>query len=67
MKLSVNDKHLELLVGNSLFHLIENLSMTSRTGIAVAVNAQVVPKNEWKIFSLKENDSVMIIKASQGG
>jgi sulfur carrier protein len=67
MKLNVNDKAVELPVGSSLSVLINGLSLAARTGIAVAVNAQVVPKSEWEKYSLNESDSVMIIQASQGG
>jgi sulfur carrier protein len=67
MKLNVNDKSFELPTGNSLSHLVKDLSLTTRTGIAVAVNSEVVPKAEWEKYSLKENDSIMIIQASQGG
>lgn len=36
-------------------------------GIAVAVNNTVVPKKEWINYTLKENDKVIVIKATQGG
>ena len=36
-------------------------------GIAVAVNNIVIPKSNWEITLLKENDSILIINASQGG
>ena len=41
--------------------------MLSTTGIALAVNEKVVPKKEWEKFELKENDKVLLIKATQGG
>jgi sulfur carrier protein len=36
-------------------------------GIAVALNEMVVPKQNWETVTLKENDSVEIIHAVQGG
>jgi len=36
-------------------------------GLAVAVNQEVVPKSKWDDFQLKENDDILIIKATQGG
>ncbi|KUY29587.1 sulfur carrier protein ThiS [Elizabethkingia ursingii] len=36
-------------------------------GIAVAVNNQVIPKNDWGNTILQDKDSVLIITATQGG
>lgn len=36
-------------------------------GVAVAVNNQVVPQSSWDVTSLNSNDSILIIKATQGG
>lgn len=36
-------------------------------GIAVALNNQVVPREQWPSQQLKENDSILIITATQGG
>ena len=67
MKLNVNDQSIELPVGSVLSKVADDLLLSARTGIAIAVNEQVVPKSEWEKFILKENDSVIIIQASQGG
>ena len=36
-------------------------------GIAVAVNNEIVKKDEWNGFRLKENDKIVIIRAACGG
>lgn len=36
-------------------------------GIAVAVNNQVVPKDQWKSTVLQNRDAILIITATQGG
>lgn len=36
-------------------------------GIAVALNHQVIPKATWATTSLSPNDTILIIKATQGG
>lgn len=36
-------------------------------GVAVAVNNEVIPKEQWSSRLLQENDSVLIITATQGG
>lgn len=35
--------------------------------IAVAVNEEVVPKNEWEKTGLKEGDRILLIRATHGG
>lgn len=53
--------------GNNISELLLSLNMSGTNGIALAVNERVVPKNVWSVFTLKENDKVLIIKATQGG
>jgi sulfur carrier protein len=36
-------------------------------GIAIAVNEQVIPKNEWETYPLQAQDKVFVIRATQGG
>ncbi|MBI3510433.1 MAG: sulfur carrier protein ThiS [Bacteroidetes bacterium] len=36
-------------------------------GIAVAVNSNVIPKNNWNDHALLSGDEILIIKATQGG
>lgn len=47
--------------------LLEKENMLEKKGIAVAVNNIVVPKMKWNEMELKENDKILVIKASQGG
>ncbi len=36
-------------------------------GIAVAANGEVVPRERWGLQQLVPNDSILIIRATQGG
>ena len=36
-------------------------------GVAVAVNNNIVPREEWRTYALHENDNIFIIKAVCGG
>lgn len=36
-------------------------------GMAIALNDSVIPKKQWAETLLKENDQVLIIRATQGG
>lgn len=67
MNIKVNTDH--IIVGEkiSVSGLISFLDIKSLNGVAVAVNQQVVPKDHWDVFQLSENDSVLIIRATQGG
>ena len=44
--------------------LQQNISLK---GIAVALNQTIVNKSDWKHKIIKENDSILIITATQGG
>lgn len=66
MKLVINNWEMEFFGVNSLSDILKEKKIT-QNGIAVAVNEKVISKTEWEKFQLKENDSVLIIKATQGG
>ena len=46
--------------------LIENLKVQTN-GIALAVNNNVIKKENWTSETLQNNDEVLIIKSTQGG
>lgn len=50
----------------TLSELLAELDMPA-TGIAVAVNNDMVRKDRWDSFALKENDKVLVIRAACGG
>ncbi|MFK7799660.1 MAG: sulfur carrier protein ThiS [Aureispira sp.] len=51
----------------SLLELLQQLNKAEQSGIAVAVNNQVIPKNNWSNQVLHDQDSITIITATQGG
>lgn len=51
----------------SLLELLEQLQKAQQSGIAVAVNNKVISKSNWASQQLKEQDSITIITATQGG
>ena len=66
MKLIINNQVQEFLSVNSLSDILKEKQIT-QNGVAVAVNEKVISKTDWEKISLKENDSILIIKATQGG
>lgn len=51
----------------SIQTLLDKQRPGSHAGIAVAVNDQVISKNDWPVTTLSHYDRVLIITASQGG
>ncbi|MGB0932769.1 MAG: sulfur carrier protein ThiS [Lishizhenia sp.] len=51
----------------TLFELLEKNNLDNKNGIAVAINNAIVPRTNWKVKELKENDSVVVITATAGG
>ena len=64
--ISLNDEPKQVAAGESVASLIDALKLR-RAGLAVAVNAEVVPQREWAQKILQANDSILIITATQGG
>lgn len=50
-----------------LLDLLHEILGDKTKGTAVAVNETVILRMDWGNFELKENDKVIIIKATQGG
>lgn len=66
MKLIVNNKPEDYPLEH-LNQLLQALDLLESKGIAIAVNNKVVPKTNWNTFQLNENDTITIIRATQGG
>jgi sulfur carrier protein len=47
--------------------LVEDLSGREARGVAVAVDAEVVPRSEWERMQLAEGQRVEVLGAIQGG
>jgi len=67
MKIQVNNEPFELLNAATIPFVLDKVKIPSRQGIAVAVNNIVIAKSTWDTYLVKENDSLTIIRATQGG
>lgn len=65
MRVSVNNKEMETSAAN-LVLLVEELGLPL-SGVAVAVNNQIVPRLQWDGYVLSEGLNIVIIKAACGG
>jgi len=66
MTINVNNKQQEINNATSLRELLD-INGISLRGIAIAINDIVIIKEEWNSVFLKEEDTVTIIQATQGG
>ena len=66
MKVLVNNKETELIQGNTVADLAQQLGLPQQ-GVAIAVQNRMVPRTEWSTKILQEGDSLVIIKAACGG
>jgi len=68
MKIKVNGEPVVLNEHMSLSEVIEMyLSKKEPSGIAVAKNDKIVPRQKWESETIAENDNVEIVHAVQGG
>jgi sulfur carrier protein len=62
----VNGKPTELEGGATVASVLASLDLPDR-GVAVAVDAEVVPRGEWPEHELNEGARVEVLRAIQGG
>ncbi len=67
MNILLNDQQVELEQSLSLDSLFKKMKINAATGVAVAVNEMIIPKKDWLTHSIKENDKILVITATQGG
>lgn len=68
MKIHVNGKEKTVHPNLNVHELLIALEMDpTQSGIAVAVDREVIPKMDWQATALRENSEVEIIRAVQGG
>ncbi len=67
MNIFVNDKAQEVNTQANIGDLLTSLNLASQKGIAIAINNNVIPRTEWNTHTLREEDKVMLIRATQGG
>ena len=67
MEIFVNNQPIQTEEQTSLLSIVNSQVGENSKGLAVAINEEVIPKNEWEKIILNQNDQVLIIKATQGG
>lgn len=67
MIIKLNNKEYKLQQNKSLLDFLVRENLHEIKGTALAINGKVIPRSIWKETSLKENDNLLLITASQGG
>lgn len=67
MQVLINDKPQSNEAWANLKDIIISNGLLDAKGIAVAVNNNVVPKQDWNEHQIVEGDKILIIKAAAGG
>lgn len=66
MTVTVNGAVRSLPAGATVADLVSALGIGPR-GVAVAVNAEVVPRSAWTATTVADGDRIEILRAVQGG
>ncbi|UTW68303.1 sulfur carrier protein ThiS [bacterium SCSIO 12643] len=66
MTIQVNNVSHSVENSSSLDDVLKQLDIQT-TGIAVAVNEQIITRSKWDSTSVADQDQILIIKATQGG
>ena len=66
MKLTVNGQPQDAPAGATVAQVVATVT-GQRSGVAAAVNGEVVPRRDWPGTTLQDGDHVEVVTAVQGG
>ena len=68
MTIEVNGKPADVAEGTTVAALLDTLDVPAEArGVAVAVDAEVVPRGEWPTRVVEDGSAVEVVTAVQGG
>jgi len=67
IEVSINQESFQLPEPGALTDILPLLQVHQPDGIAIAVNDNVIPRGEWESYTLKAQDKIFVIRATQGG
>jgi len=67
VEVSINQENFQFPDSGTLADVLPLLQIRQPDGIAIAVNENVIPKGEWERYTLKAQDKIFVIRATQGG
>ena len=66
MNVIINDENLTFDNESSLNYIIQNLKIENKI-MAASVNMNIIKKDKWKNFIVKENDKIELLQFVGGG
>jgi sulfur carrier protein len=66
LQVKLNGEPRELPDGSTMVQAVAELTAVA-TGVAAAVNGDVVPRGSWAVTLLRDGDQVEVVTAVQGG
>ncbi|PPR35660.1 MAG: hypothetical protein CFH26_00456 [Alphaproteobacteria bacterium MarineAlpha6_Bin4] len=65
-KLLINGKN-TFVISETLLNVLSEINLIDNENMAIAVNEQVVQKNNWKNYKIRSGDTIEIVKPLKGG
>ncbi len=66
MQIRFNDEPWEVVAGLSAAALLAQLNQL-KPGVALAVNQQILPREQWEKYLMQEGDSLLLFQVIAGG
>ena len=66
MQILVNNQQLQLSSPITLLQLLKEIKQPEK-GVALAVNRQIISRQQWSSHTLQAGDQITLIKATAGG
>ncbi len=66
MQIMINNQLIEVDTPITLQQLLKIINQPDK-GVALAVNRQIISRNQWQAHTLLEGDQITLIKATAGG
>ncbi|WP_404398866.1 sulfur carrier protein ThiS [Idiomarina loihiensis] len=66
MRIQVNDKHIDITEKTNLSQLLSAQNIDT-SAVAVAMNGQIIHREQWQQTELKDNDTITLVQAVAGG
>jgi thiamine biosynthesis protein ThiS len=66
MRIQINDKDFEITEKTNLSQLLSAQNVDT-SAVAVALNRQIIHREQWQQTELKDNDTITLVQAVAGG
>jgi sulfur carrier protein len=67
MRVTVNGEPRNLAEGSNVADAVADVADGRRTGIAVSLNGEVVPRSAWETVAIGDDDRLEVLSAIGGG